>query len=242
MGTSAVIFARGGSKGLPGKNLRKLGGEPLVARAIKLASSVPGVTAVFCSTDSPEIAEVAKQAGGTVPFLRPAHLASDTSPELDSWKHFAQFLVSTGHPLSETFLSLPATAPLREGRDVQTVLTRLATSRADLVVTYTEAVHNPWFNMVALDEVGELSVPLATEKVRPTRRQDAPEVFALVPVAYATTIGYVLEAEGIFSGRVAGVRVPRERAIDVDTEFDFKIAELLWKAMLKDNDGNTALD
>lgn len=228
MGATAVIFARGGSKGLPGKNLKTLGGVPLIGHSINVAKRVASVSRIICSTDSKEIARAASLFGAEIPFLRPSKLASDTSPELNSWKHLAEFLRKTGSEPDEVFLSLPTTAPLREHADVERALDKLNSSDADIVVTYSEASNNPWFNMIVTSEAGLVEIANKPDGRSITHRQKAPTVYNLVPVAYATTLRYVLETNDLFAGIVRGVPVPRERAIDVDSSLDFQIAQFLF--------------
>ena len=232
MGVTAFIFARGGSKGLPGKNLLKIGGTSLIGHSILLAKSIGRVDRVICSTDSLEIASEAKAHGAEVPFMRPAHLATDTSPELDSWKHAVRFLLEDGHAREEVFISLPATAPLRKKEDVEKVISLAQSPDTDLVVTYSEASHNPWFNMVKEGTKGYLSIVNRDGPKSTARRQDAPEVFNLVPVAYSSTLGYLDDTDNLFAGRVKGTKVSRESAIDIDTSFDFVIARLLFENAL----------
>jgi CMP-N-acetylneuraminic acid synthetase len=223
-----AVFARGGSKGLPGKNLKVLGGLPLVAHSIRVGLEIPGVSGVLCSTDSEEIRTVAEQHGATVPFLRPAELAEDDSPEWLSWKHLAQHLMETGASPENLLVSLPATAPLRTVADVESAIAMYRTSGADVVVSYTPAARSPWFNMVTEGTDGFLRTVIETDGDGVSRRQDAPKVFDLATVVYVTTLGFVLGADSLFEGKVAGVEVPAERAIDIDTQLDFDIAEYLF--------------
>ncbi len=223
----ATVFARGGSKGLPGKNLKVLGGLPLVAHSIRVGLEIPRVAGVLCSTDSEEIRAVAEQHGATAPFLRPAELAEDDSPEWLSWKHLAQHLIEAGASPEDLLVSLPATAPLRTLADVESAIVKHRTSGADVVVSYTPAVRSPWFNMVTEAADGFLRVVIETGGDDITRRQDAPKVFDLATVVYVTTLGFVLGVDSLFEGTVAGVEVPAERAIDIDTQLDFDIAEFL---------------
>ena len=225
----AAVFARGGSKGLPGKNLKVLGGLPLVAHSIRVGLEVPGVSGVLCSTDSEEIRTVAQQHGATAPFLRPAELAEDESPEWLSWKHLAHHLIEAGASPEDLLVSLPATAPLRTVPDVESAIAKHRTSGADVVVSYTPAARSPWFNMVTEAADGFLRVVNETGGDDITRRQDAPKVFDLATVVYVTTLGFVLGADSLFEGTVAGVEVPAERAIDIDTQLDFDIAEFLYQ-------------
>jgi CMP-N-acetylneuraminic acid synthetase len=224
----AAVFARGGSKGLPGKNLKVLGGLPLVAHSIRVGLEVPGVSGVLCSTDSEEIRTVAEQHGATAPFLRPAELAEDQSPEWLSWKHLAQHLIEAGASPEDLLVSLPATAPLRTIADVESAIGKHRTSGTDVVVSYTPAARSPWFNMVTEGTDGFLRRAIETDGDGVSRRQDAPKVFDLATVVYVTTLGFVLGADSLFAGKVAGVEIPAERAIDIDTQLDFDIAEYLF--------------
>ena len=227
MTTVGVVFARGGSKGLPNKNVRPLRGVPLVGRAVTVGLSVSGIDAMYCSSDSEEILQIARSFGAHTPFTRPKQLAADDSPELDSWKHFAQHLLSEGLSTNDTLISLPATAPLRAAEDVEKVLEKQANTEADLVVTYAELPSNPSFTTVNVDNDGWISGVEALASNRFTRRQQLPPQHKIVPVAYAATVSHVLECESLFGGAVAGVQVPWERSIDIDTEFDLQMAELL---------------
>lgn len=223
-----AVFARAGSQGLPGKNLMSLGGIPLVARAVLVGRAVDGVEAVLCSTDSEEIAVTAKRHGALVPFMRPGELADDKSPEWLSWKHLARYLLDGGAAPDDLLVSLPPTAPLRIVSDVESAILKLSTSEADIVVSYTPAARSPWFNMVIENEDGFLSVVIDPNEGAFDRRQDTPHAFDLATVVYVTTLGYVAAANRMFDGKVAGVEIPADRAIDIDTQLDFDIAEFLF--------------
>jgi N-acylneuraminate cytidylyltransferase len=205
-----------------------LGGLPLVAHSIRVGLEIPGVSGVVCSTDSEEIRTVAEQHGATAPFLRPAELAEDDSPEWLSWKHLAQHLIEAGAAPEDLLVSLPATAPLRTVADVESAIGKHRTSGADVVVSYTPAARSPWFNMVTEGGDGFLRTVIETDGKAVSRRQDAPNVFDLATVVYVTTLGFVLGADSLFEGKVAGVEIPARRAIDIDTQLDFDIAEYLF--------------
>lgn len=224
----AAVFARGGSKGLPGKNLKMLGGLPLVAHSIRVGLEIAGVEEVLCSTDSVYIKVVAEKHGARVPFLRPAELASDESPEWLSWKHLAQHLITGGASLDDLLVSLPATSPLREIKDVESAISKHRVSQADCVVSYTPAARSPWFNMVTEGPDGFLQTVIKSGREPISHRQEAPKAFDLATVVYVTTLGFVLDAAALFDGKVAGIEVPPERAIDIDTQFDFDVAEYLF--------------
>jgi N-acylneuraminate cytidylyltransferase len=218
----AAVFARGGSKGVPRKNLRLLGGKSLLAHAIESARGSAFVGRVIVSTDDPEIAAAAAEAGAEVPFLRPAELAGDNSPEWLAWQHALRAL----GPGVDVMVSVPTTSPLRATEDIDACIRLLLGSDSDVVLTVKPAERSPYFNMVGRDAEG-LVRPLMTLPVPVTRRQDAPPVFDLTTVAYAVRPGFVLSATGMFQGRVRAVVVPTERALDIDTELDLAFAEFL---------------
>jgi len=220
----AAVFARGGSKGIPRKNLRLLGGSTLLARAVSAARAAAGVDRVIVSTDDEEIAAEAARCGAEVPFRRPAELATDEAPEWLAWRHAVRTLEEQDGRRPDVLVTVPATAPLRAPGDVEQCLRTLVESDADVVITVTPASRNPYFNMVRLDD-GNRARLVIESAGGPSRRQDAPAVFDIATVAYAARAAFVLEADGLFAGRVRAVIVPRERALDVDTELDLTMAE-----------------
>jgi len=224
----AFIFARGGSKGLPGKNTRSFGGKPLIAWSIECALSVKAIDQVIVSTDSEEIAETSRKYGADVPFIRPRYLATDESPEWLSWKHALEYVRHSSSGLPETMVSLPTTSPLRSVRDVESCLEQFSKGGCDVVVTASEAHRNPYFNMVKDKSDG--TVTLVMEDSQVFLRQDAPIIRDLATVCYVANPDFVLSHNSIFEGRVKAVNVPKERAIDIDSLLDFQIAEFLLKS------------
>lgn len=223
MNCTAFIFARGGSKGVPRKNIKLLGGKPLIAHSIDVALQVKTIQRVVVSTDDPEIADIAKSFGADVPFLRPAHLATDTSAEWLSWQHAVDFVMKE-KPF-DTFISLPATSPLRSSQDVEKCLAALD-SQVDVVVTVKKASNNPYFNMLIQDKEGFSRLVISSEKVI-TRRQDAPQVFDMTTVAYVTRPDFIKNKTSIFDGKMKSIIIPDERAVDIDNPVDFALAEVL---------------
>lgn len=222
----AFIFARGGSKGLPGKNIRLLGGVPLLAHGIRLAQSIDCIERIFVSTDDADIATVAREYGAEV-IDRPPELATDVASEWLAWRHAITHVRETVGLDFDTFLSLPATSPLRNQDDVQRCLAALQPD-VNAVITVTPSARSPYFNMVSEDVDGYAHVVMGDVKF--TRRQDAPAVFDVTTVAYVTRPDFVLSHSGLFDGRVKSVVVPKERAVDIDDEFDFRVAEALLNA------------
>ena len=224
MSVYAFIFARGGSKGLPGKNIKLLGGIPLIGHAIMLAQQIVAIKKIYVSTDSEEIANVAKSFSAEV-IKRPDDLASDNASEWLAWQHAIQFLNDRGEYF-DVFLSLPTTSPLRGIEDVEQCLATLSDD-TDVVVTVAHAARSPYFNMLTRSDDGTSEVIMQSETIR--RRQDAPAVYDMTTVAYVTRPDFILRNVGIFAGKVKSVIVPKERAIDIDDSFDFSIAEALYK-------------
>lgn len=222
--TIAFIFARGGSKGVPRKNLRSIGEKPLLQRSILVAQAIPQIERVILSTDDQEIAEAGRSFGAEVPFLRPAELASDTAPERLAWRHAVTWVREHLGPFG-IFVSLPVTAPLRKIEDVQRCLDAFAAPPAcDVIVSISESATNPYFNMVRHTPEGLIQIAMS-DGGKPVRRQDAPRIMNLTPVAYVTTPDHIMAADGLFDGRVKGVEVDRVSAIDIDEEFDLRLAE-----------------
>ncbi|NGN98470.1 acylneuraminate cytidylyltransferase family protein [Grimontia sp. S25] len=220
----AFIFVRGGSKGLPRKNIKPLDGKPLLQYSIDTALAAPSIERVFVSTEDPEIAEVAR-CGGAVVIDRPVELASDTSPEWLSWRHAIEWAQSH-YGAFDGFVSLPATSPLRSVDDVEAAISKRIDAQVDICISVTPSSRSPYFNMVKQTESG--SVELVNQPHGDlTRRQDAPRIFDITTVVYVATPMFVLNNYGLFSGKVASIEVPKERAVDIDDIYDFKLAEAI---------------
>lgn len=222
----AFIFARGGSKGLPGKNIKPLAGKPLLQYSIDTALASDLIEQVFVSTDDQAIAQVAIE-GGAILIERPAELATDQSPEWLSWCHAVEW--ATEHYGSfDGFVSLPATSPLRSQEDVEAAILKRQAETADICIAVTPASRSPYFNMVKYNEAGFVELVNQPEG-EVSRRQDAPKVFDITTVVYATTPEFVLNNYGLFSGKVASIEVPKARAVDIDDIYDFRLAEAIIK-------------
>lgn len=230
----ALICARGGSKGLPGKNIRPLAGKPLIAWAIDHIREVKRIDRIIVSTDLEEIASVASNFGAEIPFLRPAELAQDNSSEWIVWQHAMDYLKRTDGNYPDILIVVPTTAPLRSSVDLENCLDEYEKGDVDIVVTATDAHRSPFFNMVKQNEDKTISLVISPDS-KVNRRQDAPVVYDMTTVAYVTSPEFVMNNKGMFDGRVGYVHVPVERALDIDTALDFRIAECL----ISDNNANT---
>ena len=226
MNIIALICARSGSKGIPNKNIKLLAGKPLIERSINQIKELKEINRIIVSTDSKEIANIAITAGAEVPFMRPKNLAEDDSSEWLVWRHALESInkIDGGYP--DILIVVPVTAPLRTVDDLKKCLAEYQKGNADIIITATDSHRSPYFNMIKINEEGVANLVI-TSKQTIIRRQDTPNVYDMTTVAYVTTPKFILENDGIFSGKVRHVHIPIERALDIDTPFDFKIAELL---------------
>jgi CMP-N-acetylneuraminic acid synthetase len=222
--TVASVCARGGSKGVPGKNIRPLLGKPLIVWTIEQALAVPAIQRVVVSTDSPEIARLAEAAGAKVPFLRPAALATDGAPKMPVIRHLVDHENASGVAVSR-IVDLDPTSPLREVADIERCLDML-TQDADVVISGYAAEKNPYFNMVEALPGGGYDL-VKRPAAAFDRRQDAPPVYAMNASIYVWW-EHTLD-RGLFGPRTRLHVMPRERSIDIDSEVDFALVELLMK-------------
>ena len=223
MRTIAFIFARGGSKGLPKKNTRLLGGIPLIGHSILLAQKIKEIDQIYVSTESQEIKEIALSYNAKI-IDRPHELAEDDSSEWLAWRHAVNWLRNK-NIIFDCFLSLPTTSPLRSIEDVISCI-ELFKKGSEMVISVTKSNRNPSFNMVYRDEEG---ISKLAKDGSYTRRQDAPEIYDITTVAYVTSPENIIINDNIFSGDTNSVIIPKERAIDIDDEIDFLIAETLYE-------------
>jgi N-acylneuraminate cytidylyltransferase len=220
-----VIPARGGSKGVPRKNVRDLAGKPAIAWAIELAKSMPEVARVIVSTDDDEIATVSRAAGAEV-YIRPAHLATDTAMVVDALRDLQERLRGEGET-ARCYVLLESTAPLRTVEDVRRCIGLLLEpgSNFDCVTTFHEAAPNPLRSWRIEEGVAGKFFPEAMDGVP---RQRLPTAYYLNGNAYCFWMDRVpLEARTILNGRVGAVIVPHERGFEIDEPIDFEIADFL---------------
>ena len=220
-----TICARGGSVGVPGKNIRNLCGKPLIGWTIEQAFASKTTDQVFVSTDSEDIARVARSYGAQVPFLRPAELATSTAGKLPVIQHLVNWVEAHHGPVS-TIVDLDPTSPLRDTADIQTCFSMLDAD-TDVVITGYEADKNPYFNMVELKSNGFYErVCLPDKEV--LGRQAAPKVFAMNASIYAWH-RHSLSSSLWDSPKIRLHVMPRERSIDIDHDIDFELVALLMK-------------
>jgi CMP-N,N'-diacetyllegionaminic acid synthase len=230
----AIIPARGGSKGLPGKNVRPLAGLPLIAHSIRFASLCPGIDRCIVSTDSEEIAKVARDAEGEVPFLRPPELAGDSTPMLPVLQHAIRQMELLEANRYELVILLQPTSPFRLPEDVSRALQLMVQdSNAIGVVAVSEPSFNP--RVVCVEEINGY-LAWAFDGKTYTRRQDAKPVYRVNGMLYVWRRDHLMRssAEQLYAGPHRILMIPEERALDIDSLYDFQVGEaLLQSGMLQ---------
>ena len=223
-----MITARGGSKGIPGKNIKFLGGKPLIAYSIESAKKSKLITHCIVSTDSEEIATIAKAHGAGIPFIRPKELAEDTTPHVPVMKHAIEFMEEKLGVVFDYAVILQPTSPFRLSEDIDKTLEKLITSGADSAVTLVE-VWNDYLSKVK-KLVGDTVLPYYIPEPEGIRRQDFPPAYKRSGAVYAMRRDLLMNDNRLYGNTIVGHVVPAERSIDIDTSFDWLKAE--W--MLED--------
>ena len=231
MSVLCVIAARGGSAGVPGKNIRPLLGKPLLAWAVEKALKVDAFAHVAVSTDSEEIAAVARTAGADVPFMRPADLATAGTGKFQVWQHALKACETHYGAGFDVYVDVDCTNPLIEIADIEASLDQFRKARTrnvDAVFTISPARRNPYFNLVEPDEHGALRMSKSRAETV-LSRQAAPPVFEHVAGVYVLDAGFLGRASHLLDGHAEGYLVPEGKNLDIDSELDFEIIEYLMK-------------
>lgn len=221
----ALIPARGGSKGIPGKNIAELCGKPLIAWTIDAARRARGIDRVVVSTDTPQIAEVARACGAEVPFMRPDELARDDTPGIAPPLHALRWLAEHEGYAPSALMLLQPTSPLRTDLDIEAAIDLFTRSGADSVVSVTEVHHHPYL-MKTRGPDGRLQ-PFMTPDQPFVRRQDLPPLYALNGALWLIKSAVLLAREEWYTDHTLGYIMPAERSLDVDTPFDLRLAGLI---------------
>ena len=221
-----MIPARGGSKGIPRKNLAPLGGRPLIAYSIEAARGSKTVTRVVVSTDDDEIATVARRLGADVPFLRPAALAADDTPMVPVMADLLRTLRDREHFEADVLVLLQPTSPFRRADHIDAAVDLLTASGADAVVSVVPVPHQ--FTPASLMQLHDGVLAPWTDGPAPLRRQDKQTLFARNgPAIVAVKPRVILEDGRLYGGRTRGFVMSREDSLDIDDALDLRLAELL---------------
>lgn len=211
----ALIPARGGSKGLPGKNILPVHGRPLIDFTIAAAKSAACVDRVVVSTNDEAIAAVAAKCGAEVPFMRPALLATDEAASIDVVLDALERL-----PPFDLVALLQPTSPARSAADIDAACALLVRNDAPSCVSVAAAEQSPYW-MFRLDD-GQALMPLLPAAERATRRQDLPPIYVLNGAVYVARTDWLRRGRTFVGERTAGHVMPAERSIDIDTAADFE--------------------
>jgi len=219
-----VIPARGGSKGLPGKNIKMFCGKPLIAHTIEQARQSKYIDRVIVSTEAKEIAQISLEYGAEVPFIRPMKLAGDNASTVDVLLHAINWLENVDRYAFDITLLLHTTTPLRSVEDIDNSIMLLVEENADNVFSVADAHRNPYFNMV--EEGSDGFIRLVKEGCFSTR-QAAPKVYDMNASIYVWWKNGLKEGKKIFLKKTKAYVMPKERSIDIDDDLDFRVAEFL---------------
>lgn len=220
----AIIPARGGSKGIPRKNIRKIAGKPLIAWTIETAKKSKYLDRLILSSEDDEIIAVARQWGCEVPFKRPKELALDETPGIEPILHAMKML-----PGYDLIVVLQPTSPLRSVEDIDLCIEKCVNNNANACVSVTEQDKSPYW-MYSLDEKEYLR-PIVSLGGLVTRRQDLPKAFALNGAVYVGKSDWLNKKKNFLTEETLAYIMPKERSLDIDTYMDFKICE--WFLSLK---------
>ncbi len=227
-----TICARGGSKGVKGKNVRELLGKPLIAHSIEQARASRLFDCLAVSSDSDEILKAAEQYGADYLISRPDEMATDTAAKLPAIQHCVNEVERQTGKRFETLVDLDATSPLRLPEDIVGAVKLLEQRGVANVITGAPARRSPYFNLVEVgaDDVVRLSKPLEKAIVR---RQDAPKCYDMNASIYVWRHDALFAKSPIFQSDTMLYVMPEERSIDIDSELDFKFVEFILKERVK---------
>lgn len=228
-----TICARGGSKGVKGKNVRLMLGKPLISHSIEQARASGLFDAIAVSSDSDQILEIASTCGADHLVKRPVDLATDTAAKLPVIRHCVSEVERARGQSFNTLVDLDATSPLRSPQDIRDAVSLLETSGAGNVITAMPARRSPYFNLVEIDEHNfvKLAKTVATPFVR---RQDAPKCYDMNASIYVWQRDVLFDAPTLFNSDTRLHVMPEERSIDIDSELDFLFVEFLMSRVSLD--------
>lgn len=223
----AIIPARSGSKGLKDKNIKLLNGKPLMAYTIEAAVESQVFDKIVVSTDSPAYAEIAEECGAEVPFLRPEHLAGDEVATSDVIIDLLARQKKDGF-VFDCFMLLQPTSPLRTSEDIKKAINLMQEKDANAVIGLCETDHSPLYTGLVPDD---LRIDGFIKKDISSRRQELPQYFRINGAIYLAKADYFMEYCDLYRDRCYAYVMDKKRSIDIDDEFDFKMAEFILKML-----------
>ena len=218
----AIIPAREGSKGVVGKNIRHLGGKPLIAYTIQAALESKKIDRVIVSTDSHYIAEVSMEYGAEVPFLRPKSISQDDSLILDNYKYMLERLKIENGEVIDSFVAIQPTSPFRNSFDIDSAIELFCNNNTDSVISFTKEAHPPEWNRIINDD--STFSNFITEEIY--NRQAYKWVYRFNGAVYVYK-SELIKNSVMYNDTSLAYVIPEERSLDIDTENDFMYAEFL---------------
>ena len=225
----AIITARGGSKGIPRKNIKNLGGKPLIAYTIEVSKQSKYITNLIVSTDDQEIADICKKYGVDVPFLRPKELALDTTKHLPVLQHAVKFMEQKLGMVYDYIVILQPTSPFRVVSDIDECIEKIILTNADSALSMVEVDENHPMKMKKIVD-GKI-LPFSDKEPEGVRRQDLPLAYKRSGAVYVVKRDNIVEKDVLFGEDLVATVVPIERSIDIDNELDWIKAEYMLKKL-----------
>lgn len=228
----AIIPARGGSTGIPYKNIKEIAKKPLIAYTIEAAKKAKYIDRIIVSTDDEKTAKIAQFYSAEVPFLRPTELAKDDTPGLLVIRHAVSYLEDVEGYEVKIVVILQPTSPLRGVKYIDEAVEKLLKTGADSVVTVCKVKHHPFWTFIAK---GDRLYPFSEKGITISRRQDLPEIYAVNGAVYAVKRDVLFKQNSVFGKDTRAVVMPYEESVDIDDYFDLFIAEMVlkyWKGWL----------
>ena len=227
MSMLCTICARGGSKGVKNKNIRPLAGKPLIAHTIEQARTSGLFALIAVSSDSAAILDAARRHGADLLVTRPTEMANDTAPKMPAIRHCVDAAKRHAGKEFDVLVDLDATSPLRLPEDIVGAVRLLESTGASNVITAAPARRSPYYNLVEVgsDNVVRVCKPLATDIIR---RQDSPKCYDMNASIYVWRADTVYTDSAVFQSSTRLYVMPDDRSIDIDSELDFRIVEMLF--------------
>ncbi len=221
----AMIPARKGSKGYPGKNIRPLAGKPLIAWTIERAKRSRYIDRIIVSTDSKKILQISKKYGAEVPFLRPRKLADDKSKGVDVAFHLLKWM-KKNNDACDILILLQPTSPLRTEGDIDKAIKSLFSKNAKAIASVCKTEHPYWSNRLPPDGCMKNFMKLKRTNIN---RQDTPVFYRLNGAIYLAYVGYFEKRKGFWGNNTFSYVMPEERSVDIDSKVDFELAKILMR-------------
>lgn len=229
-----VIGARGGSKGVKNKNIREMHGKPLIAWTIEQGHASGLFDHIILTSDNDEIMRIASDVGAEVFFKRPAELATDTAPKIPAIRHALQESEKHFGKQFDVIIDMDATSPLRLPEDISNAYYQFLKNKNDILITAMPARRSPYFNLIEEQPDGNINLSKKLDKPI-VRRQDSPKCFDMNASFYIWSREFLLKSDTLFGGNTGLYVMPEERSIDIDSELDWRIVEMILEDRLRSN-------